>query len=319
MKIWSLLPSATEILFALGLGDQVTGVTHECDYPPEAARKPRVTVSFVDSSRRSREIGRQVSDRLQRGQQLYGIDEGRLRADPPGLIVTQDLCPVCAVSPSDFAAHMEAASCSARVVTLNPHLLNDVLDNILEAGRATGRLAQAQALVERLDARIEGVREAVAGAPRPRVLCLEWLDPLMPGGHWAPGMVEIAGGVSEPLRPGEESRKVAWGDLRAFEPEVVVLMPCGFGTERALDEAGVLRELPGWEELPAVKQQRVYATDANAYFSRPGPRLIEGLEILAHILHPDRFPKEPPPGSFRPMVHRSPQARWSPRTAGGQA
>lgn len=293
MRIWSLLPSATEILFALGLGEQVTGVTHECDFPPDAATKPRVTVSYIDSSRPSAEIDRQVEERLRSGQPLYGIVEEELYRNPPDVIVTQDLCPVCAVSPTDFARHLDAADCSARVITLNPNLLEDVLGDIREIGRATDRGDEAGRLVEALERRIEDVRRAVGGAPRPRTLCLEWLDPPMPGGHWVPQMVDLAGGRSEPIRPGQPSRKVAWEEMAAFGPEVIVLMPCGFVGERAVREASVLAGLPGWRDLPAVRSGRVYVTDGNAYFSRPGPRLVDGLEILAAMLHPDRCSKAP--------------------------
>ncbi len=317
MHIWSLLPSATEILFALGLGDQVTGVTHECDWPPEAAAKPRVTVSHIDSSRPSGEIDAQVTERFQAGRQLYGIDEERLRRDQPDLIVTQDLCPVCAVSPSDFRGHLETAGCEATIVTLNPNLLDDVLDNVLQVGQATGRLRRANDLVRSLRRRIDEVRAAVKNVRRPRVLCLEWLEPPMPAGHWVPQMVELAGGESEPIPAGEPSRKLPWEEMRAFGPEVIVLMPCGFGAQRAAQEAACLERLEGWFQLPALGKGRVYAVDGNAYFSRPGPRLVDGLETLAHLLHPDRWPSQPPEGGVLKLV--SPPAgsssveNWAPR------
>lgn len=300
MRIWSLLPSATEILFALGLGEQVTGVTHECDYPPEAATRPRVTVSFIDSSRPSAEIDAQVTERFQSGRRLYGIDQERLRRDPPDLIVTQDLCPVCAVSPSDFGDHLEAAGCRARIVTLNPRFLEEVLDSILQVGEATGRLAEAEDLVTLLQQRIDAVRSAAEGTSRPRVLCLEWLDPPMPAGHWLPQMVEFAGGESGPIAAGQPSRKLPWEVMRAFQPEVIVLTPCGFDAPRAAAEAACLGHLEGWFQLPALRKGRVYAVDANAHFSRPGPRLVDGLEMLAHILHPDRWPNQPSEGSAAP-------------------
>lgn len=293
MKIWSLLPSSTEILYAIGLGDQVTGVTHECDYPPDAATKPRVTFSHVDSSKPSAEIDRQVVQHMRAGRQLYNIVEERLRSDPPDLIVTQDLCPVCAVSPSDFEGHMKDAGCDADVVCLNPHLLDGVIEDVLTVGRATGREKQAREYAESLRERIEAVRRATDGAPKRRVLTLEWLDPPMPGGHWVPEMVEIAGGISGPIAPGEPSRKVPWRELAALQPEVVVLMPCGFDQHRAAREAEALRTIEGWSDLPAVRSGDVYAVDANHFFSRPSPRLVEGTEILAHLLHPNRWPQPP--------------------------
>jgi iron complex transport system substrate-binding protein len=288
MKIWSLLPSATEILFALGLEGEITGVTHECDYPPAAASKPRVTFSHVDSSRSSGEIDRQVTERFREGMEIYGIDQERLRAEPPDLIVTQDLCPVCAVSPSDFTRHMESAGCSAQVLSLNPNRLSDILGDIRRIGEATLRKAEAEALVDELSARIERVREATGGEERPRVLWLEWLDPPMPGGHWVPEIIRVAGGDDSGLiGPGEPSRKLPWEEMRRTEPQIVVLVPCGFGAERAASEAEALWELDGWVTLPA------------------------------HTLHGDRFAQMPPFGSVLKLV--SPPAggssveNWAPR------
>lgn len=311
MKIWSLLPSSTEILFALGLGEQVSGVTHECDYPPEAASKRIVTFSNIDSSVSSAEMDRQVSEQVRAGQQLYRIIEERLQDDPPDLIVTQDLCPVCAVSPSDFEGHMKDAGCSAEVVCLNPHLLDGVIEDVLTVGRATGREDTAREYAAGLRERLSAVRAATAGVSRRRVMTLEWLDPPMPGGHWVPQMVEIAGGTSEPIEPGEPSRKVPWDELRAFEPEVVVLMPCGFGEERAELESAALGKLEGWTDLPAVRSGEVYVVDANHFFSRPSPRLVEGTEILARILHPDRW-RASLAGPVLKLAS-PPVGRWAPR------
>ena len=318
MKIWSLLPSATEILFALGLDDEITGVTHECDYPPQASTKPRVTFSYVDSSRDSGEIDRQVTERFRAGTQLYGIDEERLRSDPPNLIVTQDLCPVCAVSPSDFASHMESTGCRAEVVSLNPNRLRDILIDIRRIGEATGRAGEAERLTDELSARIESVRSAIGDDARPRVLCLEWLDPPMPGGHWVPEMLRLAGGDDGGLiAPGEPSRKLPWEQMRIPDPEIIALMPCGFGPERAMQGAGVLWRLDGWARLSAVRKGNVYALDGNGYFSRPGPRVVDGLEMLASIFRPDLFAKTPPNGSVLKLV--SPPAggssveNWAPR------
>ena len=319
MKIWSLLPSATEILFALALADQITGVTHECDYPPEANSKPRVTLSYIDSSRDSSEIDRQVTERFRNGRQLYGIDEERLRTDPPDLIVTQDLCPVCAVSPSDFAGHMEDAGCRAEVLCLNPNSLLEVLDDIGRIGEATGRDAEARALTSALAHRIERVRSTLGRVTeRPRVLCLEWLDPPMPAGHWVVDMIREAGGNDNGLiAAGGPSRKIRWERMRQVDQEIVVLMPCGFGPERAAREAEILWRLNGWSRLPAVGKGRVYAVDGDAYFSRPGPRVVDGLETLAHIFHSDLFRKTPALGSVLKLV--SPPAgassveNWAPR------
>lgn len=291
MRIWSLLPSATEILFALGLGDQVTGVTHECDYPPEAAAKPRVTSSHIDSARSSREIDEQVTQYFGEGRRLYGIDEERLVADPPDLIVTQDLCPVCAVSPPDFAGHL--GSCGFSILTLNPHTLDDILQTITSVGQATGCETEAEAYVQMLRERIEAVRQAVNERPPRRLLCLEWLDPLMPAGHWVPDMVRAAGGSGGPIEPGKPSRKLPWEELRAREAEVIVVMPCGFEAPRAAQEATALWRLPGWAELPAVSSGQVYCVNGDAHFSRPGPRVVEGVGVLAGILHQDAWLQRP--------------------------
>jgi len=312
VKIWSLLPSSTEILFALGLGDQVTGVTHGCDTPPEAASKQRVTFSEIDSALSSAEIDSQVAELGRSGQQLYHIVEQKLKEDPPDLIITQDLCPVCAVSPSDFAGHMEAAGCSAEVVCLNPHLLEGVIEDVLTVGRATGREPRAEEYASSLRHRLDAVGAATANAPKKRVMTLEWLDPPMPGGHWVPQMVEIAGGASAPILPGEPSRKIRWNEMAAFEPEVVVLMPCGFDQHRAMREADTLGRLPGWLDLPAVRSGEVYAVDANHRFSRPAPGLVDGVEILAHILHPDAWPASPPTGEVLKLDSPSGASGWQP-------
>jgi iron complex transport system substrate-binding protein len=251
--------------------------------------------------------------------EIYGIDEERLRADPPDLIVTQDLCPVCAVSPSDFGRHMESAGCRAEVLTLNPNRLGDVLSDIRRVGEATSRTAEGETLVGELSDRIERVREAIDGEIEPPpVLCLEWLDPPMPVGHWVPEMVRIAGGDDGGLiSAGEPSRKLPWEEMRRTEPEIIALAPCGFDAERAASEAQVLWELDRWTALSAVRKGRVYALDGNSYFSRPGPRVVDGIEILAHTFHPERFAKMPTFGSVLKLV--SPPAggstveNWAPR------
>jgi len=312
MRIWSLLPSATEILFALGLGSQVTGVSHECDYPPEAKRRPRVTRSFVDASRPGGEIHRQVEERLARGLPLYEVDWQRLHADPPDLIVTQGLCPVCAVSPSHLAGHLEGVP--AKVLSLTPTTLGQVLESILQVGEATGRKEEARALVCSLRRRLEEVKGAVAGAPRPRVLCLEWLDPPMVAGHWVPEMVRAAGGEPVLISPGHPSRRIWWQEVAEAGPEVVVLMPCGFDARRAAAEAASLEGHGRWLELPAFWSLQVYAVDANAYFSRPGPRVVEGVQLLARLLHPGRWPRDPAPDAAL-RLGRLPgpgEASWGP-------
>ncbi len=293
MRICSLLPSATEIVFALGLGDQVVGVTHECDYPPAARRRPVVVHSTVDpAAMASADIEAAVRASLQGGEGLYVIDAETLRRADPDLIVTQDLCDVCALPAAAVTAAIESLPRRPRVISLKPERLADVLADIRHVGAATGRSAEAGRLVAELIERIATVGKMTARVePRPRVLCIEWLDPIYVGGHWIPEMVNLAGGQDVAGVAGQKSRIVPWDDLRPTQPQVIVLMPCGFDAARMAYERGLLERLPGWSDLPAVRSGRVYATDASAYFSRPGPRLVEGLEILAHFIHPDRFPE----------------------------
>jgi iron complex transport system substrate-binding protein len=287
MRICSLLPGATEIAFALGLGDQVVGVTHECDYPPAARDKPVVVKSAIDSKRMSAaEIDRKVGELLEAGKGLYHVDEQALIAADPDIILTQGLCEVCAL---DYDEVVKAAARLARrpkIVSLNPHRLTDLLDDILLVGEATDRQSAAKTIVAGLRERIErvGWREPNS---RPRVVCLEWFEPLYAAGHWVPEMVALAGGYDVLGREGEPSAKITWSEVVGANPEVILLMPCGFDTRRTVKEATPLRALPGWDRLPAVKTGKVFALNGNAYFSRPGPRLINGLEILARIIHPE--------------------------------
>lgn len=289
MRICSLLPGATEIAYLLGLGDQIVGVTHECDYPHEARHKPVVVQSAIDPKRMSSaEIDKKVSELLQAGKGLYRIDEAAFLDAAPDVILTQGLCDVCALDYNDVvkaAAHLSRAPV---IVSLNPHSLNDVLDDIMRVGAATGRESSADKLVRDLRGRIEQIGYREPGY-RPRVVCLEWFDPLYVAGHWVPEMVALAGGRDVLGRAGEPSFKVVWQNVVDARPDVLLLMPCGFDTRRAVKESEPLRALAGWDELPAVKREHVYAFNGSAYFSRPGPRLVNGLEILARIIHPEQI------------------------------
>ena len=286
MRICSLLPGATEIAFALGLGDQIVGVTHECDYPPDAKQKSVMVHSTIEPARMSAsEIDSKVVELLQAGKSLYHIDRAALHAADPDVILTQGLCQVCAL---DYREVVEAAALLPRqpkIVSFNPHSLSDILDDILRVGRATERQSAAVALADGLRQRIEivGQREP---DKRPRVVCLEWFEPLYSAGHWVPEIVALAGGYDTLGRPGEPSAKLEWSAVLEARPEVILLMPCGFDLGRAVKESTPLRALPGWSQLPAVKSGNVFALNGNAYFSRPGPRLVNGLEILARIIHP---------------------------------
>jgi iron complex transport system substrate-binding protein len=285
MKICSLLPSATEILFALGLGDQVAGVSHECDFPPEARSKPVLIKSRITHTESAAAIDSQVREFLARGESLYSVDFEMLRAIEPDLIVTQDLCHVCAATPDDLGAALAHLERQPRVVTLNPHSLADVCADIRAVGDATDRAAQAQALIAEFERNIAQVECTVAGLDRPRVLCLEWLDPPYVAGHWVPEMVKRAGGIDVLGRAGTPSFRVEWGAVLAARPEVVVIMPCGYSLASADEEFRKLTLPDGWKDLPAVRDGRVFAVEASGYFSRPGPRLADGLAILANAIH----------------------------------
>ena len=287
MRICSLLPGATEIVFALGLGDDLVGVTHECDYPADAQNKQAVVKSVVDAKSMSgAEIDRKVAELLQAGKGLYRIDEAAFAEAAPDLVITQALCEVCALDYNEVVKAAAALSHKPEIVSLNPHSLPEILDDILRVGAATGRNEAATAMVADLRQRIEqvGGREPDR---RPRVICLEWFEPLYSAGHWVPEMVALAGGHDVIGHAGEPSAKIDWRAVVDLQPEVILLMPCGFDVRRTVRESTPLRALPGWNDLPAVRAQRVFALNGNAYFSRPGPRLVNGLEILARIIHPD--------------------------------
>ena len=283
MRIASLVPSATEMLFALGLGDQVVAVTHECDYPPEAAGKPHLTRSLVPPGLSAGEIDAAVRRLTGEGRHLYELDEPALAELEVDLIVTQAVCEVCAVSYDDVVAVAERLPSRPRVVSLDPSNLAEVLADVPRLGEAAGVADRAARLRADLERRLETVRRAVEGADRPTVLALEWLDPPFIGGHWVPEMIEIAGGEDVLGVAGRKSRTADWDEIAAAKPEVVVAMPCGWDARQARSEVeGHARE------VAAVGADRIWAVDAAASFSRPGPRLVEGTELLAHLLHPDR-------------------------------
>jgi iron complex transport system substrate-binding protein len=285
MKICSLLPSATEILYALGLGDEVVGVSHECDFPPDARSKPVLIKSRISHTESAATIDRQVREFLERGESLYSVDLELLRVIEPDLIVTQDLCHVCAATPDDLAAVLAHLPHQPRIVTLNPHSLSDVCADIRAVGEATRRVEQANSVIAKFDSDIANVERSVAGLDRPRVLCLEWLDPPYVAGHWVPEMVERAGGVDVLGQAGKPSFRVEWETVTEARPEVIVIMPCGYSLATAEAE---FRSLPlpyGWNDLPAVQHGRVFVVEASGYFSRPGPRLTAGLAVLAFAIH----------------------------------
>ncbi|HSE89485.1 MAG TPA: cobalamin-binding protein [Candidatus Binatia bacterium] len=297
MRVCSLFPGATEIAFALGLGDDVVGVTHECDYPAEARQKPVVVRSLIDSHHMtSLEIDRWVSERLRNNQGLYMIDEERLREAAPDVILTQGLCDVCAIDYNEVVTASETLAKKPKVVSLTPNCLTDVLSDVLRVGEATGQRLKAEEVFSHLEQRISAVRDrATQLSTRPRVACLEWFDPIYAAGHWVPEMIELAGGHDALAQKGEPSAKLDWHKIVEIAPDVMVLMPCGFDIQRTAKEATILEQLDGWHDLPAVKAGKVFAVNGHAFFSRPGPRLIDGLELLAHIIHPEIFPMQVSP------------------------
>ncbi len=297
MRICSFLPSGTEIVYALGLGESLYGVSHECDYPAAARDKPRVVRSRIDADGLSSgEIDRLVSELYARGERIYEVDEAVLRAAAPDVVITQELCEVCAVSYEDVRHAAARLDAPPRVVSLDPASVSDVLADIRRLGALCGVADAADVVVGRLQARVDDVRVRAAAAVRetrlrPRVACIEWLDPLIVAGHWLPEMVEMAGGVDALAEPGAASRRIEMAELVAAAPDVVVLMPCGMGTERAVAEAKALGlgDVAEWRGLPAVVNGRVYAADASAYFSRSGPRLVDAVELLGGMAHPGAF------------------------------
>jgi iron complex transport system substrate-binding protein len=283
MRIASLVPSATEMLYALGLGGQVVAVTHECDYPPEAAAKPHLTRTVIPPGLSAAEIDAEVRRVTGEGRHLYELDEERLAGLDVELIVTQAVCEVCAVSYDDVRALAQRLPSRPDVISLDPERLEDVLTDVERLGALAGAPDAAIALRASLGRRLDAIRKAVAGAERPRVVALEWLDPPFVGGHWVPEMIEIAGGVDAAGAAGEKSRTAEWDQLARARADLVVAMPCGWDAPRARAEV-----LGHAERIEGLGAERVVAVDAAASFSRPGPRLVEGTELLGHLLHPDR-------------------------------
>ncbi len=292
MRICSLLPGATEVVAALGRARHLVGISHECDYPPEIRTKPVLVRATVDPERlSSAEIDRRVRESLKNGELLYELDEilfGRVR---PNLVITQDLCHACAVTPAQLKRAIHALPFPPRVLSLSPSTLDDVLADLERIGDAIGRADEASVLAEQLRSRLETVLLQVAHAEtRPRVVCIEWLDPLYVAGHWVPEMVACAGGVDALGTPGSPSVQITWEQVQTAQPDVLIVMPCGFSIARAKRELDCLITKPGWGDLPAVRQGNVFVVDAPAYFNRPGPRLIDGVEILAACLFPSLVP-----------------------------
>jgi iron complex transport system substrate-binding protein len=299
MRIVSLLPSATEILYALGVGDQVVGITHECDFPPEVHGKPALIKPRVDPTAAPAEIDRQVSELVARGESIYAVDADLLASLAPDLIVTQDLCHVCAASPDDLATALSRFSDPPRVLTLTPHSLDDVWQDIVRAGEATNTRPRAQELAAELKEKVQAVASSRArAATRPRVACLEWLDPIYVGGHWVPEMVAIAGGVDVLGQAGHPSFKVSADHVAQSNADVILVMLCGYDAERNAKEFKSATIPANWDNLPAIRNHRIFAVDANSHFSRPGPRLADGVQLLAHLFNPRQFQSASPTAGY---------------------
>ena len=298
MDVVSLLPSATEIVYALGV--EPVGTSHECDYPPAANEKPAVNRSRVDPDAASAEINDQVAA-AEEDEGVYEVDRETLAALDPDVVISQGICDVCAVDEVRVRAAVDALGLDAAVLTTDPHSLADVLADVERIGDALGRSERALELVADLESRIGAVERQAAGADRPDVAVLDWTDPVMVAGHWIPGMVDLAGGTYGLAERGARSRPREWAEVREYDPDVLVVAPCGFGIEQTVDNIADLTDREGWDDLTAVRNDEVYVMDGHHYVNRPGPRLVDTLEHLAGILHPERF-DAPPPDAVQPLA-----------------
>ncbi len=293
-RIVTTLPSATEIVSLLGLEDRLVGITHECNFPPSVRLKPVIIRPVFDARKMTnKEIDDSVLAYVTKGRSIYEIDGELLERLKPDLIITQNLCEVCATPLQVVAKSIARLEPKPRVISLNPHDLEDVLKNVVEVGTATGRLNEARMLEASLRKRIEAVKESCLRSQeiaKPSVFCLEWLDPIYCSGHWMPELVKYAGGVEVLGRLGKPSTVVPWGEVVASDPEVIFVTVCGYGVERSLGEMSSLTEKKEWNDLRAVRNGRVFVLDGPSYYSRSGPRLVDGLEIMASLLHPELFP-----------------------------
>lgn len=288
---------------ALGLFDQLVGITHECDYPPEIKGKPVVVRKALPIETMSqREVDVAVSERMRDGRSLYEVDEKLLQELAPDLILTQDLCQVCAPSGNEVSQALNLLPKKPQILWLTPNSLEQIAANARELGEATGRSREAEELIEAGQSRLQEVAGKTRNLSyRPRVFCMEWLDPVYCSGHWVPEMVRIAGGVDLISRERGDSVRVSWNEVLEWRPEVLVITPCGYDLPRVIEESRQLSHYPHWSKLPAVREGRVYAVDANSYFARPGPRVVDGTELLAHLIHPELFSWGGPPTAFQQL------------------
>jgi iron complex transport system substrate-binding protein len=311
-RIVSFLPAATEMVCALGLGDSLVGITHECDYPPEVKTKPILVRNVLPVEKMSQsEIDQAVAARLRDGQSLYQIDEALLQQQAPDLILTQNLCQVCAPSGNEVSQVLKALAKKPEILWMTPQSLAEIFENVRDLGAATDQTAKAEALVNDCRQRLAQLSALTKNvARRPRVFCMEWLDPIYASGHWVPELVRIAGGSDELARDGGESVRVSWEQLADWAPEVLIIMPCGFNLPQTMKQIwdafgrysrNRSKQADLFFALPAVRSGRVYGVDANSYFARPGPRVVEGAELLARLIHPELFTEPQPGGLAQPI------------------
>jgi iron complex transport system substrate-binding protein len=288
MRIVSFLPAATEMLYLLGLENEIVGRSHECDYPEDVRRKPVIVDCALDLSHLTMaQIDVAVSTQLARGKSLYKVDETKLRTAAPDLLVTQNLCQVCGPAGNEVSEVIRSMNDAPKIIWQTPRNFEEMLDAVRTLGRETGTEGKANDWIAHVTDRIARVAAVTRAMPKTRVAFLEWVDPIYCGGHWIPQMLAWAGAEDANSRPGTDSIRIPWQQVLDYQPEVILVSPCGFKTQEALAQAELLKSRPGWNELPAVQKNRVYAVDANAYFARPGPRLIDGVELLAHLIHPE--------------------------------
>jgi iron complex transport system substrate-binding protein len=300
MRIVSFLPAATEMVYLLGLGDDLVGRSHECDYPEEVKLKPVIVDCALDlSSMTMDQIDAAVSMQLSAGKSLYVVDEFKLRAAAPQLLVTQNLCQVCGPAGNEVSQVINAMSDAPKIVWQTPRNFEEMVDAVRALGHETGTADKAAEWSAAAAARIAQISNATRALRKVRVSFLEWVDPIYCGGHWIPQMLDWAGAEDINSRGGADSVRISWEQVTEYQPEVIVVSPCGFKSHDALAQATLLQQRAGWADLPAVRSNKVYAVDANAYFARPGPRLVDGVELLAHLMRPDHFSWTGPADAYR--------------------
>lgn len=301
MRILSFQPTSTEMAYALGAGRSIVGVSHECTYPPAARKKPVVSTSLVDPEKMSsEEIDRMVAASAKEGTSLYRIDRELVKRLKPDVLLTQSLCEVCATSPSDLREVLQLVKPRPKVLALHAHDFEGMFADLRELGDLVGK--DARPLERRLRARMNAVVKKTRKLPKRKVFCMEWIDPVFASGHWVPEMVEMAGGVDPLASSGKESRRIEWSAVVDVKPDVLILMPCGFSREQTLRELPIATARPGWSDLPAVRNGEVWHADGPSYFNGAGPRLIDGIEILAEILHPEVFPRRRSRKAYAPLI-----------------